>query len=324
MGYLVNGVWVEEKIVKGRSPQAVFDREPTLFRNKITRDGSSGFPADPSRYHLYIANVCPWAHRAFIMLKLRNLEGKIGVSIADPELNDSEGWKFTGVEGSTLDQVNGFRYLREVYIKSDPNCTARVTVPVLFDMVEQKIVNNESSEIIVMLNECFDGFDYYPQEIRANIDEVNAWVYDKINNGVYKAGFATTQETYEKAVTELFEALDRVESILEQSRYIAGSQVTLADVRLFVTLVRFDVAYVGIFKCNLRQIRDYENTWNYLKELFQLPHFGESVNIDHIKRTYFGSMKYINANGIVPLGPIINFNETHNRATKFGISEGSH
>ena len=323
MGFLVNGVWVEEKIVKGRSPKAGFDMQATLFRNKITRDGSSGFPADPSRYHLYVANVCPWAHRTFIMLKLRNLEGKIGVSIADPELNDTEGWKFTGVPGSTLDQVNGLRYLREIYLKSDPNCTTRVSVPVLFDVVEQKIVNNESAEIIVMFNECFDGFDYYPLEIRPNIDEVNAWVYDQINNGVYKAGFAITQEAYANAVTELFEALDRVEGILEHSRYIAGPQVTLADIRLFATLVRFDVAYVGIFKCNLRQIRDYPNIWNYLKEVFQLPHFGESVNFDHIKRTYFGSMDYINPNGIVPLGPIIDFNESHNRAAKFGVSEGS-
>ena len=222
MGFLINGVWVEENATPGRVFEGGFDREPTLFRNKLTRDGSSGFPADPSRYHLYIANVCPWAHRAYLMLKLRNLGGIIGLSIVDPELNDNEGWKFTGSPGSTVDHVNGFRYLREVYIKSDPNCNGRVTVPVLFDIVQQKIVSNESSEIIVMLNECFDGYDYYPIEIRQNIDEVNAWVYDKINNGVYKAGFATTNEAYNKAVTELFEALNRVDSILEKSRYIGN------------------------------------------------------------------------------------------------------
>jgi putative glutathione S-transferase len=187
----------------------------------------------------------------------------------------------------------------------------------LFDVVQQKIVNNESSEIIVMINECFDGFDYYPIELKPAIDEVNSWIYDKINNGVYKCGFATTQEAYNQAVVDLFSALDRAESILSSSRYLCGSSVTLADIRLFTTLIRFDVAYFSIFKCNIRQIRDYPNLWNYLKDLYSLPHFGETVNIDHIKRGYFMGLSYINPSKVIPKGPEINFSETHDREIRF-------
>lgn len=317
MGFLEDGEWVLENLSAKGGIERRFNTKTTPFRSSITRDGSSGYPADPSRYHLYVSLGCPFAHRAHITLKLKNLEDKIQVSIVDPVITESEGWVFSEYPGSNLDPVNNFTHLRQVYLKSDPSASGRVTVPVLFDKVTQKIVNNESSEIIEMLNECFDGPDLYPIELRPKIDEVNQWVLSEINNGVYKCGFVTDQNVYEHNVIELFKALDKLEEILETSRYLVGNVFTLADVRLFPTLIRFDAAYYGHFKCNLRRIVDYPNIWNYVKDVYQMPGIADTVNIDHIKRVYYVSQLYINPNGIVPKGPILDFSAPHNRASKF-------
>ena len=312
-----DGQWVLENSSAKEDAARRFNVKSTLFRNTLTRDGSSGYPADPSRYHLYISSGCPFAHRAHLTLKLKNLEGKLQVSVVDPVNRDSEGWVFSTYPGSTLDPINNFTHLRQVYLKSDPAASGRVTVPVLFDTVTQTIVNNESSEIIVMLNECFDGPDLYPVELRPRIDEINQWVLSEINNGVYKVGFVTDQSVYDQNVTELFKALDKLEELLESSRYLVGNVFTLADVRLFPTLIRFDLAYYGHFKCNLKRIVDYPNIWNYVKDVYQIPGIAETVNVDHIKRIYYVSGININPNGIVPKGPILDFSEPHNRAAKF-------
>lgn len=316
MGLLVNGEWVDDSHDTSNQ-DGKFVRPETQFRNWITKDGSSGFPAEHGRYHLYVSLACPWAHRTLIMRTLKGLQNSITVSVVDHFMNDADGWKFSENPGSTLDTVNGCRYMYEVYQKSSPQMTGWVTVPVLWDKVTSKIVNNESPEIILMLNNSFDGPDFYPEDLREKIEEVNVWVYDKINNGVYKSGFATTQAAYEEAVTELFEALDRVEGILDKNRYLVGDRFTTADIRLFTCLVRFDSVYVGHFKCNLRRLVDYPNIWNYVKEIYQMEGIAETVNMDHIKKHYYISHNWINPNGIVPKGPIIDFNEPHNRASKF-------
>jgi glutathionyl-hydroquinone reductase len=319
LGQLVDGMWSEQD---SQASSGRFVRSPTLFRHWVTADGRAGpsgdggFPAEPSRYHLYVSLACPWAHRTLIFRRLKKLEGIVSLSAVEP-LMGREGWEFGS--GDTRDGANGTRRLADVYRLADPLYTGRVTVPVLWDQERRTIVNNESSEIIRMLNAAFDAFtdartDYYPAELRADIDRINAVVYDNVNNGVYRAGFARTQEAYEEAFTALFAALDDIEARLSRQRYLVGSRVTEADWRLFTTLVRFDAVYVGHFKCNLRRIVDYPNLSNYLRDLYQVPGVAETVNMTHIKTHYYGSHRSINPTGIVPLGPALDFAAPHDRA----------
>jgi putative glutathione S-transferase len=322
MGLLVDGVWKNEwydtKASGGR-----FVRAESSFRRWVTSDGRAGptgeggFAAEPGRYHLYVSLACPWAHRTLILRKLKKLEDAISVAVVSPLMGDA-GWTFDESASSTGDALNGARTLADIYRLADPRFTGRVTVPVLWDKARRTIVNNESSEIIRMFNSAFDAFtdvqdDFYPAALRAEIDAVNAFVYPSINNGVYRAGFATTQAAYEEAFLALFGALDEIDLRLASQRYLVGGKITEADIRLFTTLVRFDAVYVGHFKCNLRRIADYPNLANYLRDLYQTPGFGETVNLDHIKRHYYGSHRQINPTGIVPLGPALDFCAPHDR-----------
>ncbi len=323
MGLLVDGVW-QDRWYDTKSTGGRFVRTETVFRNWVTAagdagpSGEAGFRAEPGRYHLYVSLACPWAHRTLIFRKLKKLEDVISVSIVDP-LMGSDGWIFSNYPGSIPDEVNGKKRLYEIYLLVKPDFSGRVSVPVLWDKQRKTIVNNESSEIIRMFNSAFDSFtevrdDYYPKELRAGIDETNNLVYPYINNGVYRAGFATAQEVYDDAFRDLFKALDTVEQRLSTQRYLVGERMTEADWRLFTTLVRFDPAYFGHFQCNLRRIADYPNLSNYLRELYQWPGIAETVNFDHIKRHYYMSHPQINPTGIVPLGPEINLNVAHDRA----------
>jgi putative glutathione S-transferase len=326
MGLLVDGVWKDQwydtKASGGR-----FERQASRFRNWVTPDGSAGpsgdggFPATAGRYHLYVSLACPWAHRAIIFRKLKQLENVISLSVVSPHMG-SEGWTFDTSEGSTGDPLFGASKFYEVYLKADPHLTGRVTVPVLWDKERQTIVNNESSEIIRMLNSAFDALtpaktDYYPVALRGEIDRVNDRVYPAINNGVYRAGFATMQVAYEEAFRTLFAALDEIEQRLSQQRYLVGQRLTEADWRLFTTLVRFDTVYYSHFKCNLRRIIDYPSLWPYLRDLYQVPGVAETVSLDHIKRHYYGSHPQINPTGIVPLGPALDFSAPQDRARLF-------
>jgi len=253
-----------------------FARQTSSFRDWVTADGSSDHPAEAGRYHLYVSLACPWAHRAVILRELKGLQDAIGMSIVDP-IRDERGWRFTGEPGTTLDEVNGWTYLSEGYRATDPDFDARITVPVLWDTKSERIVNNESADIVVMLNSAFDEFaaaaqlDLYPQAQRAEIDELNARIYENVNNGVYRAGFASSQEAYEEAVFPLFQTLDELDERLATRRWLVGEQQTLADWRLFTTLLRFDPVYVGHFKCNLHRIVDYPNLWGYLRDLYATP-----------------------------------------------------
>jgi putative glutathione S-transferase len=323
MGLLVDGVWQDQWYDTARTGGR-FVRTTTRFRNWITPDGApgpsgeGGFAAEPNRYHLYVSLACPWAHRTLIFRKLKQLENLITVSVVDPHMG-AEGWVFSDAPGAVPDTINGAKRLYEIYLRADPHFSGRVTVPVLWDKKRGTIVNNESAEIIHMFNSAFDGLtgnrvDFYPEPLRAAIDEINAFVYDSVNNGVYKAGFATRQAAYEEAVTALFDALDAIEQRLAKQRYLVGDQVTEADWRLFTTLVRFDAVYVGHFKCNVRRIVDYPNLHNYLLELYQWPGVAETVNLDHIKQHYYRSHPMINPTGIVPVGPRLDFNAAHDRA----------
>lgn len=316
MGLLVDGEW-HDKWYDTEKNDGRFIREESQFRNWITNDGSAGptgevgFKAEPGRYHLYISNACPWANRTMIMRKLKGLEGMISVSVVNP-LMAEHGWTFEPTDGVVPDPVDDADYLYEVYKRVEPDYSGRVTVPVLYDLRQNKIVNNESSEIMRMLNTAFDDVgakkgDYYPEELREAIDRINDRVYHAINNGVYKAGFATKQDVYEEEVKKLFEALDEVEAILEDQPYLAGDQITEADWRLFTTLIRFDSVYYGHFKCNIRSITDYENLWRYTRELYNWPGVSETINFSHIKEHYYGSHKTINPTGIVPVGPKLDF-----------------
>jgi putative glutathione S-transferase len=322
MGLLVDGVWKDQWYDTGKTGGR-FERQPTRFHNWVTADGGAGpsgeggFAAARGRYHLYVSLACPWAHRALIFRKLKKLEDVIAVSVVSPLMRE-KGWTFEPSEGSSGDALNGKRTLAEIYLLADPHFSGRVTVPVLWDGERKTIVNNESSEIIRMLNSAFDAFtavktDFYPPALRPDIDRINDFVYANINNGVYRAGFATTQGAYEEAFLALFAALDKVEAILSRQRYLVGQSLTEADWRLFTTLVRFDAVYVGHFKCNLRRIADYPNLSNYLRDLYQVPGVAETVNIDHIKRHYYGSHRKINPTGIVPLGPQLDFSKPHDR-----------
>ena len=319
MGHLENGVWREGR--ESRTVNGEFVRRDSQFRGRVTADGSSGFPAEPGRYHLYVSSACPWAHRTLIFRKLKRLENAISVSLAEP-LMAEQGWSFGSGPGSTPDTVNGARHLHEVYARAKPDYTGRVTVPVLWDKSARKIVNNESSEIIRMLNSEFAAIagahdDYYPQRLRPDIDVVNKTVYENINNGVYRCGFATTQDAYERAFDALFAALDEMEARLGRARYLVGDRITEADWRLFTTLVRFDAVYHGHFKCNLRRIEDYPNLSHYLRDLYQVPGVAETVDMDQIKRHYYTSHRHINPTGVVPKGPALDFSRPHDRGRKF-------
>ncbi|MBI4048812.1 MAG: glutathione S-transferase family protein [Devosia nanyangense] len=317
MGLLIDGQW-STQWYDTKKTGGTFERAAASFRNWVTPDGSAGptgtggFKAEAGRYHLYVSLACPWAHRTLIYRKLKGLEDLITVSIVSPKMPDETGWAFTGEMGSTADTINGADYLWQVYAKAMPDYTGRVTVPVLWDKKTGTIVNNESSEIIRMFNSAFDGLtgntlDYYPEPLRERIDEINARVYAEINNGVYRAGFATRQDAYESAVRKLFDALDWVEGLLGEHRYLAGDVVTEADWRLLTTLLRFDAVYVGHFKCNIQRIADYPNITRLLRELYRVPGVAETVNMDHIKTHYYWSHVTINPTRIVPVGPELDF-----------------
>lgn len=316
MGLLVDGQW-QDKWYDTKSSAGRFERAEANFRSQISASGETGFRAEPNRYHLYISLACPWASRTLIVRKLKRLEDVIAVSIVAPEWGQ-EGWQFAPERGGTIDPIHNSENLHELYTRAVPSFTGRVTVPILWDTQTSTIVNNESSEIIRMLNSEFDAFgdatlDLYPNALRAEIDEVNARVYETVNNGVYRAGFATTQPAYEEAFDKLFATLDCLDARLASRRYLLGEEITEADWRLFVTLVRFDAVYVGHFKCNLRRIVDYPNLWRYTRELYQVGGIAETVDLDHIKRHYYGSHPTINPSGIVPTGPAIDFSTAHGR-----------
>jgi putative glutathione S-transferase len=297
-----------------------FIRQGSRFRDWVTADGSSGFPAEAGRYHLYVSLACPWAHRTVILRKLKGLEDAIGLSVVDP-IRDAKGWAFRTVRGATGDRLHEWEYLSEAYVASDPGFDGRVTVPVLWDKETGRIVNNESADIVVMLNAAFDAVaghperDYYPRELREPIDALNARIYETVNNGVYRAGFASSQQAYEEAVFPLFETLDELDGRLASQRYLFGAEQTLADWRLFPTLLRFDPVYVGHFKCNIRRIVDYHHLWPYVRDLYQTTGVAETVDLDHIKRHYYLTHPGINPSGIVPVGPTIDFGAQQDRAT---------
>ncbi len=323
MGLLIEGVWKDDSHDAKRFQDGRFVRPATRFRNWVTPDGSAGpsgeggFPAEPNRYHLYVSLACPWAHRTVIFRTLKHLESAITLSVVSYG-DMSEGWTFDKNFGSTGDAANGAGKLQEIYLAADPKYTGRVSVPVLWDKKRRTIVNNESAEIIRMLNSAFDAFtnvrtDYYPAAYRAQIDQLNELIYSTVNNGVYRSGFATKQEAYEEAVRTLFATLDELDRRLSKQRYLAGPRLSEADWRLFPTLVRFDAVYHGHFKCNLRRIEDYENLSNYLRDLYQLPGVADTVNMEHIKRHYYGTQRKVNPTGIVPIGPMLDFHAPHDR-----------
>jgi glutathionyl-hydroquinone reductase len=300
-----------------------FERQASRFRDWVSADGSTQWPAEAGRYHLYVSLACPWAHRTVILRELKGLQDAIGMSIVDP-LRDADGWAFRDVRGATPDHVNGWSLLSQAYRATEPGSEAHVTVPVLWDTRTGRIVNNESADIIVMLNSAFDAFagrperDYYPAQLRPAIDELNAVVYETLNNGVYRCGFASTQEAYEEAVHPLFETLDMLDERLSRQRFLFGERQTLADWRLFTTLVRFDPVYNGHFKCNLRRIVDYPSLWPYLRDLYQTPGVPETVDMDHIKRHYYMTHRSLNPTRIVPAGPLIDLDAPHERAALSG------
>jgi glutathionyl-hydroquinone reductase len=317
LGQLIDGKW-SSQWYDTKKTGGEFKRSQAGFRNWVTPDGSAGpsgqggFKAEAGRYHLYVSLACPWAHRTLIFRKLKNLEDLISVSIVSPKMPDETGWSFDKATGSTGDALFGKDYLWQVYTQAVPDYSGRVTVPVLWDKQTGTIVSNESSEIIRMFNSAFDELtgnteDFHPEHLRGKIDAINTRVYDDINNGVYKAGFATTQEAYEGAVSKLFEALDWVEGLLGETAYLTGDTVTEADWRLFTTLARFDAVYFGHFKCNIRRIADYKNISHYLKALYEMSGVKETVDLDHIKTHYYWSHITINPTRIVPVGPDLEF-----------------
>ena len=320
MGLLVDGVWQDDV---SRTKDGHFVRPATQFRNWVTPDGSAGptgeagFAAEPGRYHLYVSLACPWAHRTVIFRKLKALESVISMSVVSPEMG-RDGWTFDKAAGSTGDAINGKAKMSEVYLVAAPRYTGRVSVPVLWDKERRTIVNNESSEIIRMLNSAFDAHtnvrtDFYPQALRAEIDRINDLIYPNVNNGVYRTGFATSQAAYEQAFRNLFDTLDDMEQLLGERRYLAGPQITEADWRFFVTLIRFDAVYYSHFKCNWRHIYEYPNLSNYLRDLYQVPGVAETVSLEQIKRHYYWSQRQVNPTGIVPLGPQLDFAAPHDR-----------
>jgi len=334
MGLLVDGVW-KDQWYDTKSSGGKFVRKAAQFRNFVTKDGMAGetgiggFKAEKDRYHLYVSLACPWAHRTLIFRKLKKLESFISVSIVDYNMAEN-GWTFgtTNKDDAepvdindvvdTEDHLFDSKFLHQIYTKADPDYSGRVTVPILWDKKNQTIVSNESSEIIRMFNSAFDEIgaatgDYYPEELSAEIDDLNEKIYSAINNGVYKAGFATSQTAYEESVTNLFHSLDWLETLLSSKRYLTGDKITEADWRLFTTLVRFDPVYVGHFKCNLRRIVDYPNLSGYLRDLYQQPGIAETVNMTHIKNHYYQSHPTINPTGVVPVGPDLTYHLPHGR-----------
>lgn len=320
MGQLVEGVWQQDGV---RTKDGHFVRPTPRFRNWVTPDGKAGpsgeggYAAEAGRYHLYVSLSCPWAHRTVIFRKLKGLENVISMSIVSPDML-SEGWTFNKTEGSSGDEVNGKSKLSEIYLLADPKYTGRVSVPVLWDKKKKTIVNNESPEIIRMLNSAFNGFtniatDYYPENLRGEIDRINELVYTNINNGVYRSGFATSQAAYELAFRGVFDTLDELEQILTKQRYLAGPVITEADWRLYCTLIRFDAVYYSHFKCNWRHIYEYPNLSNYLRDLYQVQGVAETTSLDQIKRHYYGSQRQVNPTGIVPVGPQLDFAAKHDR-----------
>ncbi len=321
MGLLVDGQWQDKWYDTARSGGR-YERQDSQFLGQLSADGSTPFPAEAGRYHLYVSLACPWAHRTLIFRQLKGLVPMVSLSVVNP-LMGAEGWTFEPAPGVIADEVNGARRLYEIYQRADPSYTGRVTVPVLWDRRTGTIVNNESAQIIRIFNSAFDDLgaepgDYYPLELRGRIDELNAWIYASVNNGVYRAGFATTQLAYEEAVTALFASLDRLEQLLGEHRYLCGGLITEADWRLFTTLLRFDPVYVGHFKCNLRRIADYANLSGYLRDLYQQPGIAQTVNLDHIKTHYYASHNMINPTGVIPLGPVLDYAAPHDRAARFG------
>jgi len=319
MGLLIDGKWHDEWYDTANTGGR-FVRKDSAFRSWVRADGSSDFAPAPGRYHLYVSLACPWAHRTLIVRKLKRLEDVISVSVVHPYMG-AEGWSFENPDdtpGGIGDPVNGARVLHEIYTRTDPRYTGRVTIPVLWDRERRTIVNNESSEIMRMLEREFDAYgdaslDLLPEPLRAEIDEVNAFVYPRVNNGVYRCGFATTQAAYAEAFEELFAALDQLDRRLAGQRYLVGDRITEADWRLFTTLVRFDPVYYGHFKCNRRRIADFAHLSGYLRELYQVPGVADTVDFQHIKRHYYESHRTINPTGIVPLGPQLDLDRPHGR-----------
>lgn len=321
MGLLIEGQWRDQWYDTGKSGR--FQRENAQRRNWITADGAAGpggeagFKAEAGRYHLYVSLACPWAHRTLILRKLKGLEDLIDVSMVSWLMRE-HGWTFDTAHGSSGDALDGFDYLHQRYTADDAQYTGRVTVPLLWDKQQQRIVSNESAEIIRMFNSAFDGLtgndlDFYPEPLRERIEQLNERIYPAVNNGVYRAGFATTQAAYEEAFDELFLALDELDALLGDQRYLAGEYLTEADIRLFTTLIRFDAVYHGHFKCNLRRLEDYDNLANWLRELYQWPGIVETVDFTHIKGHYYASHATINPTGIIPKGPKLDFHRLHDR-----------
>lgn len=328
MGLLVDGKWVDQwydtKSTKGK-----FVRSTSQFRNWVTADGTAGesgkegFTAESGRYHLYVSLACPWAHRTLIFRKIKKLEDMIDISVVD-HFMDEFGWTFKENPGVIPDKLHNSEFMYQIYTKADPKYSGRVTVPVLWDKKNETIVSNESSEIIRMFNSAFDDIgaakgDYYPAPLRDEIDAINERIYSGVNNGVYKSGFATTQQAYEEAVTKLFETIDFLEDHLSNNRYLVGNQITEADWRLFTTLIRFDAVYVSHFKCNVKRIIDCPNIDNYMRELYQIEGIASTVNMEHIKKHYFCSHTTINPHRVLPVGPQLDFDAKHNRQEKLPI-----
>ncbi len=300
-----------------QTAEGEFKRQEDTFRGWVTADGSSGYPAVRGRYHLYVSWACPWAHRTIIVRKLKMLEDVVGMTAVDP-IRDDRGWAFRDGPGHSTDPVNGFRFLSEAYLATDPSYRKRVTVPVLWDTETKRIVSNSDDDLMRMFNGEFNRFtnstiDLYPEGLRKDIDELNAFIYENVNDGVYRAGFATSQRVYERAVRRLFDALDQLEGRLRDRRYLFGPRFVETDWRLFVTLVRFDAVYHGHFKCNIRRIVDYPNLFGYLKDLYQYDGIADTVNFDHIKRHYYVTHDDINPTRIVPLGPDQDLRAPHGR-----------
>lgn len=323
MGLLVDGKW-QDNGYDTSSSGGKFKRSEASFRNWVTADGSAGpsgeggFKAESGRYHLYVSYACPWAHRTLIFRALKDLADHIGVSVVHPDML-GEGWEFgTDFDGATGDRLFDEPYMRNIYLRDTPDVTTRVTVPVLWDKAQDRIVSNESSEIIRMFNTAFDGItgntlDFYPDPLRGRIDEINERVYHTLNNGVYKSGFATTQAAYDEAVHALFDTMDWLEDILSGNRYLAGDRVTEADWRLFTTLVRFDLVYHTHFKCNRAFVREYPNIWGYTRELYQRPGVAETVHFGHIVRHYHYSHESVNPHRIIPINPVLDWDAPHGR-----------
>ncbi|RUR96396.1 glutathione S-transferase family protein [Pectobacterium polaris] len=327
MGQLVDGVW-HDTWYETKSTGGHFKRSESAFRNWVTPDGApgligkGGFPAQSGRYHLYVSLACPWAHRTLLMRQLKGLTDHIAVSVVHPLMLD-HGWTFdTDFEAATGDSLYQHEFLYQLYLHAMPDYSGRVTVPVLWDTEQHTIVSNESADIIRMLNSAFDGVgatagDYYPEVLRAQIDELNGWIYDKVNNGVYKAGFATSQSAYDESATTVFAALSDLESILAKQRYLTGEQLTEADLRLWTTLIRFDPVYHTHFKCDKYRLSDYPNLFGFLRDIYQMPGIADTVDMAHIRHHYYRSHGTINPHGVISLGPEQDLNQPHQRDKAF-------